>query len=62
MNRAIAKEDHVPGPGSYPIASLLLNDNKILSHEPKKAFGKIIFPESKRIRIKTEVVPSLRRL
>jgi hypothetical protein len=60
MNKTAIKEDQAPGPGAYPIPSLLLNENKILSHETKKTYGKIMFPESKSIRIKTEVAPSMR--
>jgi len=39
--------------------SLILNENKILSKDKKKAFGKLIFPESQSKRIKTEAIPKL---
>jgi hypothetical protein len=39
--------------------SLILNENKILSTDKKKAFGRVIFPESRSKRIKTEAVPEL---
>ena len=37
-------EEASPGPGAYEMSSTILNENKILSNEKKKAFGKLIFP------------------
>ncbi len=49
----------LPGPGAYSINSLILNENKVLSKETKKSYGKIIFPKIHTDRMKTEPNPSL---
>jgi hypothetical protein len=59
-NKRLIKEDPLPGPGAYPMPSLILNENKVLSKDSKKCYGKMIFPESRSGRIKTEADPEMR--
>ena len=53
LSKRLIEEEPIPGPGAYQMKSLILNDNKVLSKDKKKAYGKVIFPESRFKRIKT---------
>lgn len=60
-SKRLVAEPPLPGPGAYPIKSLILNDNKVLSKQTKLSYGKIIFPTIKPERSISESSPQLRK-
>lgn len=53
MRNNMANPEPNPGPGAYKVESSLLNEDKILSKDVKRAVGRMLFEDTKPTRVKT---------